>query len=31
MNRLKKIALLPVRRISIRMRLTRLYYWCEEG
>ena len=31
MNRLKKIALLPVRRISYRMRFTRIYYWSEEG
>ena len=31
MNRLKKIALLPVGKISYRMRFTRLYYWSEEG
>lgn len=31
MNRLKKIALLPVRRISYYMRLTRPYYWSEQG
>lgn len=31
MNRLKKMALLPIRRISYRMRLTRPYYWSEEG
>jgi hypothetical protein len=31
MNRLKKIALLPVTRISYHMRLMRLYYWSEEG
>ena len=30
MNRLKKIALLPVGKISYRMRCTRLYYWSEE-
>ena len=29
MNRLKKVALLPVKRISYRMRLIRLYYWSE--
>jgi hypothetical protein len=31
MNRLKKAALLPVRRISYRMRFSRLYYWSEKG
>jgi hypothetical protein len=29
MNRLKKFALLPVNKISYRMRLIRLYYWSE--
>lgn len=29
MNRLKKVVLLPVNRISYRMRLIRLYYWSE--
>ena len=29
MNRLKKFALLPVKRVSYRMRLLRLYYWSE--
>ncbi len=29
MNRLKKIALLPVKRISYVMGFTRLYYWSE--
>jgi hypothetical protein len=29
MNRLKKVVLLPVNRISYRIRLIRLYYWSE--
>lgn len=29
MNRLKKVVLLPVNRLSYRMRLIRLYYWSE--
>ena len=29
MNRLKKVALLPVKIVSYRMRLLRLYYWSE--
>lgn len=29
MNRLKKVALLPVQRISYHMGLLRLYYWSE--
>lgn len=31
MNRLKKAALLQVKRISYHLKLIRLYYWCEEG
>lgn len=30
MNRLKKVLLLPVNRLSYRMRLIRLYYWSEQ-
>ena len=30
MNRLKKVALLAIRRISIRMRFTRRYCWSED-
>ena len=30
MNRLKKVALLPVRKISYLMMFTRLYYWSEK-
>jgi hypothetical protein len=29
MNRLAKASLLPVKRLSYRLRLTRLYYWSE--
>lgn len=29
MNRLKKVALLPVKRLSYRMRFLPLYYWSE--
>jgi hypothetical protein len=29
MKRLKKVVLVPVKRISYRMRLFRLYYWTE--
>lgn len=29
MNRLKKVALIPVKRVSYRMRFLRLYYWSE--
>jgi hypothetical protein len=29
MNRLKKVVLLPVNRLSYRMKLIRLYYWSE--
>ncbi len=29
MNRLKKLMLLPVKRIAYRMRFIRLYYWSE--
>lgn len=29
MNRLKKVALLPVKRIPYRMKLIKLYYWSE--
>jgi hypothetical protein len=29
MKRLKKVVLMPVKRISYRMRLFRLYYWTE--
>jgi len=31
MNRLKKIALLPVKRISYHVRFLHLYYWSEES
>lgn len=30
MNRLKKIALLPVKRISYQMRFMHIYYWSED-
>jgi hypothetical protein len=30
MNRLKKVALLSVKRLSYLMRFIRLYYWSEE-
>ena len=31
MNRIKKLVLLPVKRISYRMRFIRLYYWSEKA
>jgi len=31
MDRIKKIVLLPLKRISYRMRFIRLYYWCEKA